>query len=64
MSNSSIWAIDRAQLGTITPELSEPGTDGNERVLRIHQSSSMTIRLFNTIYQPLRSGRIWHKVSF
>ena len=22
------------------------------------------ITLFGTIYQPLRSGRIWHKVNF
>ena len=40
--NSSIWYIDRTLLGAATPGQSGPGGDGNERVLRITQSSSIT----------------------
>ena len=40
MSNSSIWPIDRTLLGATIPGQREPGSDGNERVLRILQSSS------------------------
>ena len=39
---SSIWPIDRTLSGTTTPGQSGPGSDGNEEVLRISQSSSMT----------------------
>ena len=62
--------------GSTTPGKSEPGSNGNEGVLRIPQSSSITGvspsdclisypgYFLGTIYQPLRSGRIWHKVNF
>ena len=39
---SSIWPIDRTLSGAITLGLSRPGSDGNEVVLRIPQSSSIT----------------------
>ena len=35
MQFSSIWPIDRTLLGATTPGQSEPGSDGNEGVLRI-----------------------------
>ena len=37
---SSILPIDRAQSGATTPDQSGPGSDGNEGVLYISQSSS------------------------
>ena len=42
MSNSSIWPINRTLSGATTPGLSGPGSDGNERVLCIPYSSSIT----------------------
>ena len=42
MSNSSISPIDRTQSGATTPVQSGPGSDGNERVHHISQSSSIT----------------------
>ena len=42
MSNSSIWPIDKILSGATTQVQSGPGSDGNERVLRIPQSSSIT----------------------
>ena len=42
MSNSSIWPIDRTLSGATTPDYSEPRSDGNEGVLGILQSSSIT----------------------
>ena len=39
MSNGSIWAIDRTLSGTTTPGQSGPGSDGNQEVLCILQSS-------------------------
>ena len=42
MSNSSIWPLDRTFLGATTMGQSESGSDGNERVLHILQSSSIT----------------------
>ena len=42
MSNSSFWPKDRTVSGATTPGVSGPGRDGNERVLRISQSSSIT----------------------
>ena len=41
-SNSSIWLIDRTLSGTITPDQSGSGSNGNEGVLHIPQSSSIT----------------------
>ena len=39
---SFIWPIDRTLSGATTPGQSGPGSDGNEGVLRIPQSSSIT----------------------
>ena len=39
---SSIYPIDRALSGATTPGQSGPGSDGNEGVLRVLQSSSIT----------------------
>ena len=39
---SSIWPIDRTLSGATTPGQSEPGSDGNEGIHRIPQSSSIT----------------------
>ena len=41
MQISSIWTIDRALSGATTLGQSEPGSDVNEGVLRIPQSSSI-----------------------
>ena len=43
MSNSSIWSIDKTLSGATTLGQSGPGSDGNEGVLRIPQSSSITV---------------------
>ena len=40
MSNSSIWLIDRTLSGATIPDQSGPGSDGNEGLLNIPQSSS------------------------
>ena len=42
MTNSSIWAIDRTLSGATTPGKSESGSDGNEEIQCIPQSSSIT----------------------
>ena len=42
MSNNFICPIDKIISGAITPGQSVPGSDGNEGVLRIPQSSSIT----------------------
>ena len=42
MSNGSISLIDRTLSGATTPGQSVPGSDGNEGVLRIPQSPSIT----------------------
>ena len=42
MSNSCIWSIDRTLSGATTPCQSGPRSDGNQGVLRIIQSSSIT----------------------
>ena len=39
---SSVWPIDMTWSGSNTPGQSEPGSDGNEKVLHIPQSSSIT----------------------
>ena len=39
---NSIWPIDRTLSGATTPGHSGPGSDGNEGVLCIPQSSSIT----------------------
>ena len=39
---SSIWPIDRTLSGATTPDQSGPGSDCNEGVLNIPQSSSIT----------------------
>ena len=42
MSNIAIWPIDRTLSGATTPGQSGLGSDGNEEVLHIPQSSSFT----------------------
>ena len=42
MWSRSIWPIDRTLSGATTPGQSGPGSDGNEGVLSIPQSSSIT----------------------
>ena len=42
MSNSSIWLIDRTPSGVNTPGQSGPGSNGNQRVFHIPQSSNIT----------------------
>ena len=42
MSNNSIWHIDRTLSSATTPGQSGPGSNGNEEVLCISQSSSIT----------------------
>ena len=42
MQFSFIWPIDRTLSGTIAPNLSGPGSDSNEGVLRIPKSFSIT----------------------
>ena len=42
MSNSSIEPIDWILSGAISPGQSRPGSDGNDGVLRIPQTSSIT----------------------
>ena len=39
MSNSSVWPTDRTQPDTNMPGQSGTGSNGNKRVLCIHQSS-------------------------
>ena len=39
---STSWPIDRTLLGTTTPDQSKAGSDGNEGMLRIPQSSNIT----------------------
>ena len=56
---SSIWRIDRTLSGATTPSQSGPGSDVNEGVLHISQSSSITIRLFSVI-----SGTLVKEVSY
>ena len=41
MSNSSIWAIGRPLSDAITPGQSRLGSDGNEGILGVPQSSSI-----------------------
>ena len=42
MSNCSIWPIDKTLSGATIPDQGRPRSDGNERVLCIPQSSSIT----------------------
>ena len=42
MSNSSVWPIDRTLSGATTQGQSGPGSNGNESVLRISESSSIS----------------------
>ena len=42
MTNNSIRTIDRTLSSATTPIKSEPGSDGNEEVLCIHQNSWST----------------------
>ena len=51
MSNSSIWPIDKTLLDATTPGQSEPGSNDNEGVLHISQSSKTG--LFSVISKTL-----------
>ena len=42
MSNSTSWPIDRTLSGATTPDQNGPESNGNERVLHISESSSIT----------------------
>ena len=42
MSNSSIWPVAETLSGATTPGQSAPGSDDNEGVLHIPQSSNIT----------------------
>ena len=42
MTNIFIWPLDRTQLSATTPWQSGTGSNGNEEVLYIPQSSSIT----------------------
>ena len=42
MLNNSIWPIDRTLLSATTSGQNRPGSDGNDRVLRVPQSFSFT----------------------
>ena len=53
MSNSSIQPIDRALSSATTLGQSGPGSNDDEGVLHIPQSSSITIRLFSIISRTL-----------
>ena len=41
MSNSSIWLIDRTLSRATTPNQGEPGSNGNEGVLRFPQTPAL-----------------------
>ena len=59
MSNSSVWCIDSSLSGVTTTGKSRPGTNRNERVICIPQSSSITgvsSSFFNVISGYLLKG--------
>ena len=61
MSNSFILPIDRTLSGTTTPGLSRPGSNANEGVLCIPQSSS--IRLFSVTFPGHLLGKFYSSVK-
>ena len=63
MSNSSIWPIDRTLPGAITPSQSGPESNGNEGVLRIHESSS-TVGGSTTDCLLSYAGQSWGRGSY
>ena len=62
MSNSSIWPIDRTLSGATTPGQSGPGSDDNEWVIYIPQSSNikqfLIFKLFASFSETI------HKLDF
>ena len=54
MINSSIWSIDETLTGTTNLGESQPGSNDNERVLHIPQSSN--IRWFSVILRICVAG--------
>ena len=60
------YFTDNTQAGTSTLWKTGPWHNGNKRVIHTQQISLTESSPLDTvtIYQPLRSGRIWHKVSF
>ena len=71
---SSIWSIDGTLIRWYRARVDQEWWQwrGTPHSPKLHHYWNITIRLFNvisrtlvgTIYQPLRSGRIWHKVNF
>ena len=52
-----IWPVERTLSGATTPVQSEPGSDDNEKVLRILQHYwNLIIRLFSVILRTLIVG--------
>ena len=54
MPNNSIWPPDKTLSGATTPGQSGPGSNGNEEVLYIPQSSTdenLSLRWFDVIYR-------------
>ena len=59
MQFSSIQPIDRALLGATIPGQSEPGCNGNEGVLRIPQSPSITGTSPSDCLVPYPGHSLW-----
>ena len=59
MWNSSIRPINRTQSGATTLGQSEPGSDGNEGLLRIPQSSSITEASLSYCLVSLTGHSLW-----
>ena len=55
---SSMWPIDRTLSDTTNQDKSEPGSDGNEGVLHIFQSSSITGTLPSDCFVSYPSAEI------
>ena len=62
MSNSSIWPIHRTLLGDTTLGQSEPVSDGNEGVLRIPKSSSITGALSSYCLVSYARHSLWGRI--
>ena len=58
-----VFANDPADLGSI-PGRVKPKTQKILLDAILLKTQYYKVRIKGTIYQPLRSGRIWHKVNF
>ena len=56
---SSIWPIDRTISSATTPGQSGPGSDGNEEVLCIPQSSSIIEAVSSDCFVPYPGHLLW-----